>query len=78
MSSQSPANQPFIVKTVNLFTLPFLATIIFIILTLPPVTEWFCKYVPDYWYSYLTIISIFFVLVYFADRLVQYIRVDLI
>ena len=66
-----------IARTVELFGLAFMATLVFIFFQLPPVEDWLTRYIPDFEYRLITKILLFFVIVYIIDRLIVYIRNDI-
>lgn len=71
------ANKHILVKSVELFTLAFLATVFYILLGLPVVENWFICNIPDYEYRFITKAILFFVVIYLLDRLVMFIKRDL-
>lgn len=71
------SNKHVLVKSVELFTLAFLATVFYILLSLPVVEDWFRCYIPNYEYRFITKAVLFFVVIYLLDRLVIFIKKDL-
>jgi hypothetical protein len=63
-----------IARSVEFFSLAFMATLIFIILQLPPVEAYFVTYIPDYEYRFVAKSLLFFVLIYIIDRIAIFIR----
>ena len=61
-------------RTVYLFSLAIMATFVYIFFQLPPVEEWFVRYIPDYTYRFIGKALLFFVIIYFCDRFVVFIR----
>lgn len=58
----------FILEIFQIFFLPILIVIFFIILTSPWFTRWFSHYIPDEYARYLTVVLIFFVIVFYLTR----------
>lgn len=67
----------FIPRFVFLFSLAFVATLIYIILDSPPFEQWFGRYIPDKEYMFATKVLLFFTLVYIADRILFPLRVQI-
>lgn len=71
---QTTCTNSVLARIVELFSLAFVATFIYILLELPPVNDFFVYYIPDFEYRFFTKVLLFFVLVYLLDRLVVAVR----
>ena len=74
---QTTCTNSIIARTVELFAMAIMVTLVFIFLQLPPVEAWFARYIPDFEYRLITKALLFFVIVYLLDRLTVYIRAEI-
>lgn len=66
-----------IARAVDLFSLAFAATLIFLFLSIPPVACWFVEHIPSFEYRLIGKALLFFALIYIVDMLTIPIRADI-
>lgn len=71
---QTTCTNSIIARSVELFAMAIVATLVFIFLQLPPVEAWLARYIPDFEYRLISKALLFFVIVYLLDRLIVFVR----